>query len=186
MVDPRCTPAEPVDRRPPELFSDTQRVTTDNRIIANGLLGLGLELGAHKLRFTNLFIRDTIKQGRLGQTEDFNTGFTRQTQDTAWFERQLFESQFVGEFKLGNVSLDLRGTYANSQREAPYELTFGYVRSTIRRSFGDLFINRLNNGQPARPRSFWTSTKISTPAASIFLADHFRPHHCQYRRLQFQ
>lgn len=131
-----------------ELFSDFTRVTTDNRIIANGLLGLGLELGSHKLRFTNLFIRDTIKQGRLASGEDFNTGFTRMNQDTAWFERQLFESQFVGEFKFGDISLDLRGTYANSQREAPYELSFGYVRTNRAADpTGAFFVNRLNNGQ---------------------------------------
>ena len=131
-----------------ELFSDTQRVTTDNRIIANGLLGLGLELGKHKFRFTNLFIRDTIKQGRLAQTDDFNSGFTRQNQDTAWFERQLFETQLVTELKFGDVSLDLRGTYANSQREAPYELSFGYARTNRATDpTGQYFVNRLNNGQ---------------------------------------
>jgi outer membrane receptor protein involved in Fe transport len=131
-----------------ELFSDTQRVTTDNRIIANGLLGLGLELGKHKFRFTNLFIRDTIKQGRLAQTDDFNSGFTRQNQDTAWFERQLFETQLVSELKFGDVSLDLRGTYANSQREAPYELSFGYARTNRATDpTGQYFVNRLNNGQ---------------------------------------
>lgn len=131
-----------------ELFSDTQRVTTDNRIIANGLLGLGLELGRHKFRFTNLFIRDTIKQGRLAQTDDFNSGFTRQNQDTAWFERQLFETQLVSELKFGDVSLDLRGTYANSQREAPYELSFGYARTNRATDpTGQYFVNRLNNGQ---------------------------------------
>jgi len=131
-----------------ELFSDFTRVTTDNRIIANGLLGLGLEVGNHKVRFTNLFIRDTIKQGRLASGEDFNTGFTRMNQDTAWFERQLFETQFVGEFKFGDISLDLRGTYANSQREAPYELSFGYVRTNRAGDpTGAYFVNRLNNGQ---------------------------------------
>jgi outer membrane receptor protein involved in Fe transport len=131
-----------------QLATDTRRVSTDNRIIANGLLGLGLEWGDQKIRFTNLFIRDTIKQGRLGQTEDFNSGFTRQNQDTAWFERQLFESQVVGEFRFGNVGLELRGTYANSQREAPYELSFGYVRTNFTSDpYGQYFINRLNNGQ---------------------------------------
>jgi outer membrane receptor protein involved in Fe transport len=131
-----------------ELFSDTQRVTTDNRIIANGLLGLGLELGKHKIRLTNLYIRDTIKQARLAEIEDFNTEFTRQVQDTAWFERQLFETQVVGEFKFGDVSIDLRGTYANSRREAPYELSFQYVRTNRDNDpTGAFFINRLNNGQ---------------------------------------
>lgn len=131
-----------------QLASDSQRVSTDNRIIVNGLLGVGLEWGDQKIRFTNLFIRDTIKQGRLAVTEDLNSGFTRQNQDTAWFERQLFETQFVGEFKFGNFGVDLRGTYANSQREAPYELSFGYVRTNFANDpYGQYFVNRLNNGQ---------------------------------------
>lgn len=131
-----------------ELASDTQRVSTDNRIIANGLVGVGLEWGDQKIRFTNLFIRDTIKQGRLGLTQDLNSGFTRQNQDTAWFERQLLESQVVGEFRFGNFGVELRGTYANSQREAPYEMSFGYVRTNIANDpYGQYFINRLNNGQ---------------------------------------
>ena len=48
------------------LKSNFQRVTTDNRIVVNGLLGLGLEFGSNKIRWTNLYIRDTIKQSRLG------------------------------------------------------------------------------------------------------------------------
>src|SRR3546814_3419379 len=42
------------------------RVVTDNRIVVNGLLGFGLELDDHKFRWTNLYIRDTLKQSRLG------------------------------------------------------------------------------------------------------------------------
>jgi len=127
---------------------DTTRVITDNRIVANALLGIGAEFGDHKIRLTNLFIRDTIKQGRLAVTSELTTGFTRMNQDTAWFERQLLDTQFVGEFRFGDLSVDLRGSYANSQREAPYETSFGYIRSNRENDpFGDIFINRLNNGQ---------------------------------------
>lgn len=154
-----------------ELFSDTQRVTTDNRIVANGLVGLGLELGNHKIRLTNLFVRDTIKQGRLAQTDDFNTGFTRQFQDTAWFERQLFETQIVSEFKFGDLSLDLRGTYAKSQREAPYELSFGYARTNRATDpTGEFFINRLNNGQTGSASVSFSDLNENLWAASLDLS----------------
>ena len=154
-----------------ELFADTQRVTTDNRMIASAMIGLGLEFGDHKLRQTNLFIRDTIKQGRLAVSEDFNTGFTRMTQDTAWFERQLFESQFVGEFRFGDLSLDLRGTYANSQREAPYELTFGYARTNRAADpTGAYFINRLNNGQTGSASVSFSDLNENLWAASLDLS----------------
>jgi hypothetical protein len=53
----------------PELAGTPQTsfrtVITDNRVIVNGLLGLGAEFGEHELRWTNLYIRDTLKQGRL-------------------------------------------------------------------------------------------------------------------------
>lgn len=155
-----------------ELASDTQRVTTDNRIIVNGLLGLGLEFGDHKIRFTNLFIRDTIKQGRLATTEEANTtGYTRMNQDTAWFERQLFETQTVGEFKFGNIALDVRGTFAKSQREAPYELNFGYVRTNRTGDpYGAYFINRLNNGQTGSASVSFSELDETLWAGSIDLS----------------
>jgi outer membrane receptor protein involved in Fe transport len=114
--------------------SSFRTISTDNRIIVNGMLGLGAEFGEHKIRWTNLFIRDTLKQGRLA------AGFNRSVQDqdpalppsvmeqnTYWFERQLIDSQIVGEFRFGAFSLDLRGTWANSQRESPYERAISYV-----------------------------------------------------------
>jgi TonB-dependent receptor len=109
-------------------------VTTDNRIIVNGLIGLGAEFGERKIRWTNLYIRDTLKQGRLA------AGFNRSVQDqdsalppsvmeqnSYWFERQLIDTQLVGEFRFGDFSVDLRGAYANSQRESPYERAISYV-----------------------------------------------------------
>lgn len=159
-----------------ELFSDTQRITTDNRMIANALLGAGLEFGEHKIRLTNLFIRDTIKQGRLAQTEDFNTGFTKQNQDTAWFERQLFETQIVGELKFGDVKLDLRGTYANSRREAPYELSFGYARTNRAGDpTGQYFINRLNNGQTGSASVAFSDLNEDLWAGSVDLSWQLSP-----------
>ena len=48
-----------------DLQSDFRRVITDNRIVANGMLGLGLEFGRNKIRWTNLYIRDTLKHTRI-------------------------------------------------------------------------------------------------------------------------
>jgi outer membrane receptor protein involved in Fe transport len=130
------------------LESDFQRVTTMNRIVVNGLLGVGLEIGEHKLRWTNFYVRDTIKQARLAIGNRQQTTVDFMQQDTAWFERQLIDTQFVGEFKLApGLSLDLRASYANSQREAPGEISFEYVRTNVASDpYGALFVNRLNNG----------------------------------------
>jgi outer membrane receptor protein involved in Fe transport len=113
--------------------TDFRSVITDNRIIVNGLLGFGLELGQHQLRLTNLYIRDTLKQGRLAA--GFNRNVSDQAagappslieQNTYFFERQLIDTQFVGEFKFDRLSIDVRGTYANTQRESPYERDISY------------------------------------------------------------
>ncbi|MDX3908853.1 MAG: TonB-dependent receptor [Sphingobium sp.] len=119
---------------------DRQTVITDNRVVVNGLVGVAAEFGEHKVRWTNLYIRDTVKQGRLsvGYTDsiggadpvpnpDFYGTPPVIEQNTNWFERQLINTQLVGEFKFDDLSIDLRGAYANTQRESPYERTFVYT-----------------------------------------------------------
>lgn len=108
-------------------------VITDNRIVVNALLGIGAEFGDHKVRWTNAYIRDTLKQGRLASgfnrnvaDQDPSLPDSLKEQNTYWFERQLIDTQLVGEFKFDDLSIDFRGTYANSQRESPYERSIGY------------------------------------------------------------
>ena len=130
------------------LNTDFTRVNTDNHIIANGLIGLGAEFGENKIRWTNLYIRDTVKQTRLGMGKRFTSSVTADynQQDTAWYERQLIDTQVVGEFKpTPQLSIDVRGGFAKSQREAPYEYYFEYVRTNVAADpFGDRFVNNLN------------------------------------------
>lgn len=126
-------------------------VTTENRIIVNGLLGLSAEFGEHKLRFTNLYIHDTSKEASIKAGIDainvdeetlLNQG------RTSWFERQLFTSQFVGEFKFDQFSVDLRGAYANSKRDAPYQRSYSYAFDD---QIANDFVNDLTSpGQSAR------------------------------------
>ena len=54
------------------LNSDFRDTVTDNRILLNGLVGVGLEVGDHVIRWTNLFIRDSVKLASLAQGTDFN------------------------------------------------------------------------------------------------------------------
>lgn len=140
------------------LNTNINRVITDNRVVVNGLLGLSAEFGENKVRWTSLYIRDTIKQARLGAedrplTADSNPGVSFQYQDTAWYARQLIDTQFVGEFQpFDDLDIDVRAGYANSQREAPFELSFLYSRSNSATDpFGQFFTNTLNTGQ--RPGS---------------------------------
>ena len=125
------------------------QVSTDNQVTVNGLLGVGLEWGDQKLRWTNVYIRDTLKRSALaiGRNDGQIQEADYMTQQTGWYERQLIDTQLVGEFKLGDASLDIRGGYANSQREAPYERDFEYVRTNrdlATDPVGDRFVNALN------------------------------------------
>ncbi len=108
---------------------DFNTVITDNRVVVNALIGLGAEFGDHKVRLTNVYIHDTDKQARGSTATIYNnsSGQPRFIQNTSWFERQLFETQGVGEFKFGDFSVDLRGAYANSKRVSPYERQFDYL-----------------------------------------------------------
>lgn len=128
--------------------SDFLGLTTENRIVANGMLGVGFEFGDNRIRWTNLIIRDTIKQARLSTGRQNQTSVDYMRQNTGWYERQLIDTQLVGEFKLTpDLRLDLRGAYANSQRNAPFEFFYEYIRtnSTID-PLGAYYVNRLNNG----------------------------------------
>lgn len=109
---------------------DYRFLSTENRIQLNGMLGVGYEFGEHRIRFTNVYIRDVLKEARIqagldlvnvNQDQPVNRGYT------SWFERQLFSTSLVGEFKFNDLKVDVRGTYAKSQRESPYERVNSYV-----------------------------------------------------------
>ena len=130
---------------------DFRRVITDDRIVVNALTGYGLEWGDNKIRWTTLYVRDTLKQSRIGVGTRQTTSptATLQQQDTAWYERQLLDTQLVGEFRLTpELRLDTRGAFADSRREAPNEFSYEYLRSNAATDpYGAYFVNRLNNGQ---------------------------------------
>jgi outer membrane receptor for ferrienterochelin and colicin len=132
--------------------SNFRFLSTENRIVVHGLLGFGYEFGEHKLRWTNLYIRDTSKEARIQDgVDEINVGSDRLNKSyTNWFERQLIDTQFVGEFKFKDVALDVRGTYANTQREAPYERAFSYRYDE---EIGD-FLNDLRTGGQSATISF--------------------------------
>jgi TonB-dependent receptor len=115
----------------PTLARDESEFNTDNRMLVNGLLSLGYEFGEHTVRLTNLFIRDTVKQSSLNSFKDLQEfpDFDFLEQNTAWYERQLIDSQAVAEFEFGPLSLDLRGGFARTDREAPFNLTYTYGRT---------------------------------------------------------
>ena len=110
------------------LRSDFRSVITDNRITANALIGLGYEFGDQTIRWTTVYIHDTLKQAIASQATVYpnTSGSLRSDQNTNWFERQLIDTQVVGEFKFGDFDVDVRGSYAKTKRDSPYERSFSY------------------------------------------------------------
>lgn len=128
-----------------QILFDSQNFITDNKVLVNALVGLGLDIGEHTIRWTNLYIRDTLKTARLATGVDRFTDVARpfdfQTQQTGWFERQLMDTQLVAEFNFDAFELDLRGGYARTDREAPYNAIVPYIRTNIPGDpFGDKFV----------------------------------------------
>lgn len=133
------------------LDKDYREVATDNRVIVNGLVGIGYEFGeGNKVRWTNLIIRDTLKRTSLaeGKQNSQRPGRDFIEQETGWYERQVWSTQLSGGFNLDPVKIDLRAAYANSTRKAPFELGLGYSRTNVAADpTGQYFVNRLDNGQ---------------------------------------
>jgi TonB-dependent receptor len=115
-----------------QIFEDSNTFITDNNVLVNALIGVGLDIGEHTIRWTNLYVRDTLKTARLGTRNNVNlgnSGFDFQRQQTAFFERQLIDTQLVTELDFDKLKVDLRGGYARTDREAPFNAEFEYVRS---------------------------------------------------------
>ncbi len=111
----------------PDIARSENEFKTDNNILVNAMFGVGLELGDHTFRWTNLFIRDTVKQASLNTIADTEfPDFDFLQQNTAWFERQLIDSQLVAEMEFDRLSVDMRGGFARTDREAPFNLTYTY------------------------------------------------------------
>ena len=120
--------------------------STEMRAQFSGLLGLSYDWDEHKIRFTNLFIRDSLKEARIvsgidtvnvAEDDPVNRNYT------SWFQRQLYTGQLVGEFKFDDWSVNVRGAYANTRRDSPYERLNSYRYSPL---IDDYFNDLTTNG----------------------------------------
>lgn len=127
-----------------EVLQSFTTFITDESVLVDGLLGFGLDIGDHTIRWTNLYIRDSLKTARLAEGNNILfgvSGFDFLNQQTAWFERQLIDSQLVTELKFDKLKVDLRGGFARTNREAPYNANISYARTNIPGNpFGEQFV----------------------------------------------
>lgn len=131
-----------------QVLQQQETFITDENVLVNGLLSFGLDFGPHTVRWTNLYIRDTLKTARLSEGFDIfpgEVGFDFIDQQTAWFERQLMDTQLVAELDFDRFGVDVRGGYARTDREAPFNTTFSYTRTNFSgNQFGDQFVAYFN------------------------------------------
>ncbi|MEE8611514.1 MAG: TonB-dependent receptor [Sphingomonas aquatilis] len=155
------------------LRNDFRTLLTDNRIVANALIGLGLEFGENTLRWTNVYIHDTLKQARGSAAELYNNASgLRFQQNTNWFERQLIETQLVGEFKITDaLKVDARGAYANSKRNAPYERQFDYLCSATTTNGYPITSDGIQQAGGFQCNGAYQVTQRFTPFASIIFSE---------------
>ena len=152
--------------------NDFRTLLTDNRIVGNALIGLGYSFGEHTIRWTNVYIRDVLKQARGSAAEVYNNASgLRFQQNTNWFQRELFESQGVGEFRFGDLHLDVRGAYANSKREAPYERQFDYLCSASTTTGAPISVDGVNGTGGFQCNGAYQVTQRFSPFASIIFSD---------------
>jgi outer membrane receptor protein involved in Fe transport len=150
---------------------DYHSIATENHAVTNALLGLGYEFGdGHKLRWTNLYVHDTLKRTSLAEGKQNNQRFGADflEQSTGWYERQLVNTQLTGEFKLEPVTINARAAYARSSRKAPFELGLGYVRTNLAASpYGGYYINRLDNGQSGFAQASFSDLTENLSSAGV-------------------
>jgi hypothetical protein len=123
-----------------ELNETSTTFITDNNVLVNALIGVGLDIGEHTIRWTNLYIRDTLKTARLGERTDFLLGvdgFDYVEQQTAWFERQLIDTQLVTELNFDRPARRVcphrsRGTVQLDVRICPHQQPGRSVRQPLR------------------------------------------------------
>lgn len=109
-----------------EPLTDYDFASTQNDVVVNGLVGVGYEWEENAVNWTNLYIHTTTKEVRTRAGNDELAGATVRDDYTEWLERELINSQLSGKHRFGQFSVDWRGAYAKTTRDAPYEKGIRY------------------------------------------------------------
>jgi hypothetical protein len=138
---------------------DYRRVSTENHAVTNALVGLGYEFGdGNKLRWTNLYIHDTLKRTSLAEGFQNNqrpgADFLEQT--TAWYERQLTSTQLTGELAGTGDARRPRVVFEVQARSA-VRAGLGHVHQPGRQPHG-----RLLHQSPGQRQTGYATATFST------------------------
>ncbi|GGZ28993.1 MULTISPECIES: TonB-dependent receptor domain-containing protein [Asticcacaulis] len=109
------------------VYDDYDYSTSENNVSLNGLFGLGFRQAKHSVQWTNLFIRNTTKRTQVREGYDGANGEVRRREQSGWYERQLFSTQLNGNSDLTDkLTLNWRASYAQTERDVPYEKSITY------------------------------------------------------------
>ncbi|MFN3960111.1 MAG: TonB-dependent receptor domain-containing protein [Parvularculaceae bacterium] len=109
-----------------QIGDDFNTTETTLDVTVNGLLTASLGWENHAVTATGLYIHTSSKQAQIDTGLDFNAPTSDgQIYDefSGFYERDLVMGQLAGDHSFGDFSLDWRGAYARSTRDAPYERT---------------------------------------------------------------
>ena len=118
------------------VLEDLNSVSTEMDVEWHALASVALDLDAHKFQWTNFYVRNVTKEARSVEGESQRASNYIRDDYTAWYQRELFNTQLTGEHDFGDLQIDWRGSYARTERDAPYE-----TQTRYRRINGDFYHN---------------------------------------------
>jgi hypothetical protein len=107
---------------------DMNSFSTQNDVVLNGLTQVALELDNHTFKWTNLYVRNVTKEARSVEGESARASNYVRDDFTAWYQRELIDTQLTGEHEFGDLTVSWRGSYARTERDVPYERQVRYRR----------------------------------------------------------
>jgi outer membrane receptor for ferrienterochelin and colicin len=115
-----------VDLEGLSVLEDLNSFSTQNDIVINGLTQVALELDNHTFKWTNFYVRNVTKEARSVEGESSRASNYIRDDWTAWYQRELIDTQLTGQHRLGDLEIDWRGSYARTERDVPYERQVRY------------------------------------------------------------
>ena len=137
------------------VLEDMRSRSTQNDVVLNGLTSVALDLDRHRFKWTNLYVRSVTKEARSVEGESSRASNYIRDDYTAWYQRELINTQLTGEHTFGELQVNWRGAYARTERDAPYERQVRY-----RRIAGDFYHN------PQSDANFIRFSEVEDTAAS--------------------
>lgn len=115
-----------------QTLNDFERVSTENKIALNGLLGVGYEISEdHSIEAVGLFTRQSSAEVRtdIGFDAGEDQDQLLRRDNTEWIEREVYMGQLLGEHyvpSLNDLEISWRASYSTAGRDAPNSTFFEY------------------------------------------------------------